>query len=245
MKSRLKSGNREAKPPRHLRVGIIGSIASGKTEIARFLCNSWPESEHIEELFGKNPYLADFYNNPRKYSYKSQVWFLRQKVDQLSRLKGGKTEIIDPSLEMDRIYAKTQHLMGWMGDTEWRQYQNIFAKLVAKKNLFNLDYYLVVNASYKVLVSRIEKRIQKGDRDFEKWILKRYPEYLAKLSENVKLWQLENHNLPISEIDTGYYDFLKTDIKQKLLNSINSQITLWLSKNSFRIGGVRLMDPRR
>jgi len=242
--SELKIQETEKKLSRHLRIGIIGSIASGKTEIARLLGSRWLESEHIEECYGDNPYLKDFYENPHENSFSSQFWFLEQKIRQLSVLEGKKTEIIDPSLEMDRIYAQTQNSIGWMNPDEWNLYQDWFDTLVAEKKIARPDYYLVVNAPQEVLLSRVEERIKKGGRDFERWILERYPEYLVKLSGNVKSWRLENRNLPILEIDTGHCDFSWVDRREELLNRIDSHIALWLSQNAFGDDNVRLMAPK-
>lgn len=229
---------------RHLQIGIIGPIASGKTEIARLLNKRWKDSKHVEELFGNNPYLDDFYNNPCDFSFKSQEWFLEQKIYQLSLLKEEMTEIIDPSLEMDRIYAKTQNSIGWMKDSEWKIYQDLFDALIDTYKISKPDYFLVINASEETLLSRVQERIIKGGRDFEKWILQSYPDYLGELAKNVRLWRQGNSNLPILEIDTDYYEFSKIDKKQELLNRIDSNIALWLTEKLIDKNGARLLAPK-
>ncbi len=224
MGKRLGEGKYSKTSSRHLRIGIIGVIASGKSELSKLLNNYLKNSKRIEELFGINPYLADFYSYPEKFSFKSQSWFLKQKTLQLSKLKTEGIEIIDPSLEMDKLYARTQYLMGWMKKEEWKKYRLLYNRLINTKKLTHPDLYIITKAPHKVLLKRIKERIKKGGRNFEKWIIEKYPIYLTKLSESVDLWKKQNKKLNLMLIDTSKYDFSQKVQREKLLRKIEKKI---------------------
>jgi len=171
-----------------LTIGMVGCLASGKTTLAAELGRRWG-LKPVEENYPENPFLARFYENPSEFSFKSQVFFLTSKVEQLLRVEKSSVSLIDPSLTMDFIYAKTHHKMGWMNDGEWNLYQNLFNTLSQKENLRYPDMHIVVLADQQDL----QKRIVERDRPYEMWILKNYPEYLAKLSDSVEEWSKEKH----------------------------------------------------
>lgn len=168
-------------------IGILGCLGSGKTTISKELGNRWGV-EPIEEDYPLNPFLAEFYENPYEYSFKSQVFFLTSKFNQLKNLNRDNVSIIDPTLDMDFIYAKTHHKMGWMSDGEWNLYQELFAAYLSRENLVYPDMHIVVSASSEDLKERIKKR----NRPYEMRILKEYPEYLDKLSKSVDEWREKN-----------------------------------------------------
>src|SRR3989344_8304295 len=88
---------------RNIRIGVMGAIGSGKTTLTELLTHRWA-AKPVGELYQENPFLKLFYGNEKEYGYKSQHFFLESKVNQLSKLWGESTEIIDPAVEMDTLY---------------------------------------------------------------------------------------------------------------------------------------------
>lgn len=170
----------EKKP---LIVGMLGCLASGKTTISKELGARWG-IEPIEEKFPLNPFLEKFYENPSEFSFRSQMFFLTSKVEQLKGVEKNKVSVFDPGLTMDFLYAKTHYKMGWMNNGEWNLYQDVFYALSGKGNLPYPDMHIVVIANQEDLRRRI---IDRG-RGYERWILENYPDYLEKLVESVDEW---------------------------------------------------------
>lgn len=193
--------------PRNFRIGILGALGSGKTTVAGLLRDNQPGCFVIEENFGLNPYLAKFYENPARWSFHSQSWFLISKVEQYTQLRCSGGEILDPPLEMDRLYALTQFQMGWMTQAEWSLYQWLYDSLIAEKRILPPDIYVAVEAPDELLLKRIETRAESHDRSFERWILTKYPEYPIRLARNVEHWvEGSSGPTPVLVIDTGVYD---------------------------------------
>ena len=220
------NSNLEVPGKRPLIIGILGCLGSGKTTLSKELGARWG-IEPLEEKFPENPFLAKFYEDPSEYSFKSQVFFLTSKVKQLRSMDTSKVSIIDPALDMDFIYAKTHHKMGWMSDGEWNLYQELFGAYISREDLTYPDMHIVVSASSEDL----KKRIKKRNRPYEIWISKEYPEYLDKLSESVDEWREKNKNHGfIFSADTSVKGY--TGTPQGISDRIESHICLRFGGNS-------------
>ncbi len=180
-KIKMSSELREKLVEHPITFGVIGPIGAGKSTISKVLGDRL-KIPVIEEKFAQNPFLKDFYAKPKDWSYKSQTWFLIEKVKQLKELDYTKSQIIDPALEMDLIYAQTLQKIGFMEDREFDQYKGLFEELYRVKKP---DVFLVITAPPEVL----EKRIKERARTYELVMLKKYPSYLANLRRNVEEFQ--------------------------------------------------------
>jgi len=233
----------EAKP-RHLRIGIMGAIAAGKSTLAAALGERWGVSP-IEENFGENPFLAKFYKNRKEFSFKSQIWFLKEKVEQLVSLNSTNTEIIDPALEMDFVYAYTQYRMGWMDDKEFKIYESLYHTFKVEKKIALPDIFIVVDSPTNILLQRIDKRMKQGGRDFEKPVLTD-PLYLEALNVRLAEWVsvMTDKHIPIIKISSEGNNFAEDEYSRELtLGRIEGFIAIELSKNSRARTGEKLIAP--
>jgi deoxyadenosine/deoxycytidine kinase len=194
--------NEIIKEKKYLEVGFVGTIGAGKTELSGLLGKRWG-IEPIEEKYPENPFLANFYNDPFAdgASFKSQFWFMTEKIEQLKKVNTNEVRIIDPSLVMDRLYAKTHHQMGYMKDEEWNLYRGVFETLTTEANITYPDMFVVVTADIDVLIQRIVDR----GRPYEKWLLNN-KDYLVELQKAVEEWgktpEKGVFKLPINTSDT-------------------------------------------
>jgi len=189
--------------PRHIRIGLMGPIGAGKTTLGELLGEKWG-AVLVEEDFGDNPFLEDFYKYPEENSFKSQRWFLERKIEQLAGLTSQTTEIIDPALGMDFLYAKVQHEIGWMTQNEWQRYQRLYYTLAESSQIREPDIVVVVNAPVNILAQRIRKR----GRAFELWMLDEKPEYFKKLQSTVSSWLWDkSDSIAIIPVDSHEIDY--------------------------------------
>ena len=56
-------------------VVIEGTIGVGKTSLAEILSEKL-DARLILEEFEQNPFLEDFYNDPKSYAFQTQIFFL-------------------------------------------------------------------------------------------------------------------------------------------------------------------------
>ncbi len=187
----LIDGGKKDKVPqaRYPLIGIVGPMGAGKSTLGGLLVTNLSVPgfgvTKFEEEYPENPFLAKFYEDPHSYSFQSQAFFLESKAKQLREvmpLLSQGSVIVDPAIEMDRIFAQTQNVMGWMSNDEFATYRGLYDALVAENQIVRPDFFVVVNAPHETLKERILER----GRDFELRVLTEHPEYLEVLHRQVE-----------------------------------------------------------
>ena len=59
-------------------VAIEGTIGVGKTSLANLLSEKL-SAKLVLEAFEDNPFLSDFYEDPERHAFQTQLWFLLQR----------------------------------------------------------------------------------------------------------------------------------------------------------------------
>jgi deoxyguanosine kinase len=165
-------------------IGIMGAIGVGKSTLSDKLSGEL-EINLIRENFPMNPFLAKFYDDPKRYSFRSQAWFLRSTVDQMVSMKQTfrkESVILDPANEMNFLFAKTHKDMGWMSDREFSLYKWLYKSLNIASGVKSPDLYVWL---YSPDVRLLEKRISERGRSFELSFFGKYPGYLPALNQNL------------------------------------------------------------
>ena len=161
-------------------IAIVGNIGAGKTTLTDLLAKhyAWqPLFETVEE----NPYLEDFYNDMKRWSFNLQIYFLNSRFKQVTSIQRGSESIVqDRTIYEDSyIFAANLHDMGLMSSRDYENYSAIFESIKEFVEAPTLLVYL--KASVPTLVSQIQKR----GREYESGIRL---DYLQKLNERYDEW---------------------------------------------------------
>ena len=156
--------------PRYL--VVEGPIGVGKTTLARRLAQSFG-SDLILEMPDVNPFLKQFYQQPRQSALPTQIYFLLQRAQQMRNLRQSDlfkpVQVADFLMDKDRLFAELT-----LTPEEFNLYQQLYAQLAIDAPVPDLVIYL--QAPVDVLMRRIRSR----GVDFESGISE---EYLQRLSE--------------------------------------------------------------
>lgn len=132
-------------------VVIEGPIGAGKTSLATRLALRYSAHTMLEQP-ETNPFLERFYRDQSRYALPTQLFFLFQRVQQLSGIeKLGSSVIADFLLEKDPLFARLT-----LADDELKLYEQIFAQLKPQAPLPDLVIYL--QAPPDTLVERVVRR---------------------------------------------------------------------------------------
>lgn len=86
MTAEIVEGQEKEVKNRHLRIGLMGIPASGKTTLAEKLQEKWGDISMINERPEANPYLRSFYlADPKRWAFHSQFWFAEDKISMLAK----------------------------------------------------------------------------------------------------------------------------------------------------------------
>ncbi|PWH20834.1 MAG: deoxynucleoside kinase [Ardenticatenia bacterium] len=181
-------------------VAIAGNIGVGKSSLTTLLAQrlSW---QPLYEAVAENPYLADFYEDMRRWSFHSQVFFLTRRVRHHQKIVCSPYPVVqDRTVYEDaEIFARNLYEQGHMDARDYATYvalYEVFRQMLPPPHLL-----VYLKASVPVLLQRIALR----GRDFERHISPGYLERLNILYEN---WIATFTLCPVLTIDTDLLDFV-------------------------------------
>ncbi len=169
----------EQEKPKSKYIAVAGNIGAGKSSLTGLLSKhfGW---EAFYESVDDNPYLADFYEDMRRWSFNLQIYFLSSRFrHQKEMLENDVSLIQDRTIYEDvEIFAKNLHEMSLMSDRDFKNYEALFREM--SHYLRPPDLLIYLRAQVPTLV----KQIQQRGRDYENTIRIDYLERLNRLYED-------------------------------------------------------------
>ena len=180
-------------------IAIEGPIGVGKTSLAKILANQFG-CRLVQEEVGHNPFLERFYENPRKYAFQTQLFFLLSRYRQQREMAQGnlfeKGVVSDYVLAKDKIFALIN-----LEDDEISLYDSIYKLLVPTVPRPDLVIYL--QARPEVLLSRVRKRGVEYERNISL-------DYLKTLSDAYNEYFFHYNETPLLVVGTSEIDFVES-----------------------------------
>ena len=200
-------------------LAIEGVIGVGKTSLANLL-EPKLNAKLVMEKFDENPFLSEFYNDPERYAFQTQLFFLLSRYRQQNDLRQtnvfNKLVITDYMFIKDRLFASLN-----LDEKEMSLYDSV-AKIL-EKNIIQPDIVIYLQADTSTLIKRISKR----GRHFENKIS---PDYIEALNEVYNEYFFRYQNSPLLIINTNDIDFVNN---QKDLEELISYIRQPVSGTKF------------
>jgi hypothetical protein len=173
---------------------VAGNIGSGKSTLTSLLAErfAWrPYYEHVEG----NPYLADFYEDMRRWAFHLQVYFLSKRFLHHQEILASPVSVIqDRTIYEDaEIFARNLHENGHIDARDHENYRELFDTMV--QFLEPPDLLIYLRTSVTVLIERIRAR----GRDYERAIP---TEYLAQLDRHYEDWIARYDLSPVLVVET-------------------------------------------
>jgi deoxyguanosine kinase len=181
----------------HNYIVIEGPLGVGKTSLALKLADEL-NAEILLEDVEENPFLLKFYQNPKKYSFQTQVFFLLRRYQQSLRIGQmglfKRTVISDYLFDKDMIFAKAN-----LDDNEFWLYEQLFHLL--RKRIAPPDLTIFLQATTDVLMERIKRR----DRKYERGINFKY---LERMNQGFNEFFFHYSDSPLLIINASKIDFV-------------------------------------
>ena len=200
-----------------MHIAIAGNIGAGKTTLTKLLAKHYGWTPHFEDV-NNNPYLDDFYDDMKRWSFNLQIFFLRSRMSQVLKIReSGEDVIQDRTIFEDaHIFAKNLRDMKLLSTRDYDNYEAIFSQMVSFVKPPDLLIYL--KASVPTLVNQIQKR----GRDYESSIRL---DYLKSLNDRYNDWidGYTEGKLLVIDVDDINFDEKVQDLS-KVINSIDAQL---------------------
>ena len=187
----------EPKTPRY--IAIEGPIGVGKSSLAKILAQKYA-SRLVKEDVAGNPFLERFYENPRKFAFQTQLFFLLSRYRQQRELAQG--DLFEAGLVCDYILAKDKiFALINLEDDEISLYKSIYKLLVS--TLPKPDLVVYLQARPEVLLSRVRKRGIAYERNISL-------DYLRTLSDAYNEYFFHYNETPLLVVNTSEIDFVES-----------------------------------
>jgi deoxyguanosine kinase len=181
----------------HRYIVIEGPLGIGKTSLAQMLAERIGAQLFLEDV-EENPFLANFYQDPKKYGFQAQVSFLLRRYN-LALQMGQiglfqRTAISDFLFDKDQIFAKVN-----LDENEFLLYEQIYQ--ILRKRVTPPDLVIFLQAKTEVLVQRIKRRSRKYEKNIPY-------KYLEKVNRAFNEFFFHYTECPLLVVNASEIDFV-------------------------------------
>ncbi len=196
-------------------IAIEGPIGVGKTSLVELLAKKL-DARTILEQFEENPFLTDFYDDPERFAFQTQLFFLLQRYQQQQELR--QVDIFHNLLITDYMFVKDRLFASLnLNEKEMALYETV-ANLL-ERNVINPDLVIYLQADTDTLMKNIGKR----KRSFEKNMSR---DYIDALNQVYNEYFFRYQDTPLLIINTNNIDFVNNNKDlEEIINMVRQPIT--------------------
>lgn len=196
---------------------LAGTIGAGKSSLAAAL-GEHLGTEVFYEAVDNNPVLDLYYQDPKKYAFLLQIFFLNKRFKSIKEAYKADNNILDRSIFEDELFLTLNYKNGNVTKTELEIYQELLGNMLEELEGMpkkRPDLLIYIDVSFDKMLERIEKR----GRSFEQ--VDGNPgleDYYAQVHSEYPDWYENYHVSPKMKIDGNQLDFVQNpdDLKTVL-----------------------------
>ena len=165
----------------------------------------------ILERHDENPFIEDFYKDPSRYAFQTQLFFLLSRFRQQQEFT--QQDVFHPRTISDYIFAKDK-IFAYLNleDRELQLYESVWGTL--EKGASRPDIVIYLQST----VDQLMRNIRRRGRSYEKHITE---EYLKALIEAYNHFFFHYYDSPLLIVNTTNLDFVQ---KEEDLETLRDQI---------------------
>ena len=190
---------------------LAGTIGAGKSSLTEMLAEEL-KTQAFYESVDDNKVLPLFYENPQKYAFLLQIYFLNKRFDSIKRALSDNNNVLDRSIYEDSLLFHLNADLGRADETEVEVYDDLLNNMLEEIDSLSFkkrpDLLIHVKVSFDKMLERIKKR----GRQFEQ--LEYDPslyDYYKELNSRYDTWFEDFDICPKIQIDGNKYDFVEDE----------------------------------
>ena len=202
-------------------ITIEGNIGAGKTSLAERLSKDY-NGRLVLEQFANNPFLPSFYENPQRFGFPLELFFMAERFQQMKDTTGVKDifykrTVCDYLFVKSLLFAKVN-----LTEEEFKLYQRLFS--IIQPNLPEPEILIYLHNPVDKLLDNISKR----GRDYEKNIS---ADYLKQIEDTYFEYFRSPLNYPVIILNAQNLDFVNSQSDyQKIISLLNKPYTKGVHK---------------
>jgi deoxyadenosine/deoxycytidine kinase len=191
-------------------IAIEGNIGAGKTTFCEMLAQDF-NCRLILEQFTDNPFLPLFYDNPERYAFQVELFFMSERHKQLQDAFSN-ADLFNPLSIADYFFIKTLlFAKNNLSNEEFRLFSRMFE--VLNSTFPKPEILIYLHRSVDDLLKNIKKRGRQYETDIP-------AAYLTEIQNVYFEYFKVEKDLPIVVVDIEGVDFLKDTEKYQTLISL-------------------------
>ncbi|MBJ8326447.1 deoxynucleoside kinase [Streptococcus pacificus] len=203
---------------------LAGTIGAGKSSLAAAL-GEHLGTEVFYEAVDNNPVLDLYYQDPKKYAFLLQIFFLNKRFKSIKDAYKEDNNILDRSIFEDELFLTINYKNGNVTETELNIYKELLENMLEELEGMpkkRPDLLIYIDVSFEKMLERIKKR----GRDFEQ--IADNPElynYYKQVHGEYPEWY-ENYNVsPKIKISGDELDFIENpEDLQTIFDMVDNQL---------------------
>ena len=177
---------------------VEGPIGVGKTSLVELIGENFG-SRAVLERVTENPFLPRFYQNPKRFAFQAQMFFLLSRYQQQRELS--QQDLFSQSIVCDYLFAKDRIFASVnLDDDELALYQQIYELM--DQRIPRPDLVIYLQAPTEVLRQRIKFRGRGYEREISR-------EYIEAINEAYNRFFFSYNATPLLIINTAEVDFVR------------------------------------
>lgn len=180
-------------------IAVEGPIGVGKSSLARLFAKDLG-AKGVYENPDENPFMGPFYEDPGRFAFQAQLFFLLSRYQQQTNLK--QQDLFEQQTVCDYVFGKDlifAHLN--LTEEEFNLYQRVYEML--NQRLPKPDVVVFLQAKPEVLLKRVRSR----NKDYEALLDE---EYLLKVSQAYSQYFFQYSETPLLVVNTSDLDFVNS-----------------------------------
>lgn len=204
---------------------LAGTIGAGKSSLTAMLAEHL-KSEAYYESVEDNEVLPLFYQDPNKYAFLLQIYFLNKRFESIKKALQNENNVLDRSIYEDSLLFHLNADLGRATDTEVRVYDELLSNMLEElphaAHKKHPDLLVHIRVSFPTMLERIEKR----GRDFEQIAYDpSLYDYYKELNHRYDQWYEDYNESPKIQIDGDALNFVEDlDAAKEVLRIIEEKI---------------------
>ncbi|HRF52627.1 deoxynucleoside kinase [Trichococcus flocculiformis] len=198
---------------------MAGMIGAGKSTYTEMISRRLGTEAFFESV-DYNPILDKFYDNPQKWAFSLQIYFLNTRFRSIKAALTDDNNVLDRSIYEDALFTRVNHLQGNISKEEMDIYNDLLANMMEElegmpKKAPDLLIYL--DGSFETILDHIRKRGREFEQIEDDSELLSYYELLFK---NYEQWYQEYDQSPKIKINIDTFDIVNNSGDEEKVMSI-------------------------
>ncbi|EGJ27846.1 deoxynucleoside kinase [Streptococcus porcinus] len=187
---------------------LAGTIGAGKSSLAAAL-GDYLGTDVFYEAVDNNPVLDLYYQDPQKYAFLLQIFFLNKRFKSIKEAYKADNNVLDRSIFEDELFLKLNYKNGNVTKAELDIYQELLANMLEELEGMpkkRPDLLIYIDVSFEKMLERIAKRGRSFEQVDDNPGLE---EYYYQVHEEYPTWYEEYDVSPKMRIDGDALDFVQ------------------------------------